>query len=126
MNAYMDFAKIMNLVADEAHTIAVKHGFYTDQYDMQDYFTVNDQPEKLAISERDFVLAQLAKIGSEVGEAVAVVQKEPQYDGLAEELADIVIRTFDLASFMGYHFGEDIMEKMEKNKARPMRHGKIC
>lgn len=116
----------INHVADEAHDTALRHGFYEDYEKLEEFLQGEDQPGLADIAHRDFVLAQLAKIGSEVGECVAVVQKEQDYKGLGEELADIMIRTMDLAGFLGYRIGADVMLKMAKNIQRPHRHGKIC
>ena len=116
----------INHVSDEAHDIAVKHGFYEDFESVEEFLIQEDKPHLADVAHRNFVLAQLAKIGSEVGECVAVVQKVPDYKGLSEELADIVIRTMDLAAFMGYRLGANVMLKMAKNAGRPYKHGKIC
>lgn len=116
----------INRVADEAHDTAMAHGFYEDYEKLEAFLQNEDQPSLADTAHRDFVLAQLAKIGSEVGECVSVVQKKIDYDGLSEELADIVIRTMDLAAFLGYRLGADIMLKMAKNAQRPYKHGKIC
>lgn len=110
----------------KAHEIAVNHGFYEDYENLDDYLSVNDQPVLAEIAYRNFVLAQLSKIGSEVGECVSAVQKQKNYDDLPEELADIVIRVMDLAGFMGIGLGTQIAMKSAKNEARPYRHGKIC
>ncbi len=40
-----------------------------------------------------------------------------------EELADIIIRTLDLASAMNVDIGEAILKKHEYNKSRSYRHG---
>lgn len=116
----------INHVSDEAHDNAVKHGFYEDYEKLEEFLQSEDKPHLADVAHRDFVLAQLAKIGSEVGECVAVVQKVEDYKGLAEELADIMIRTMDLAAFLGYRLGADVMLKMAKNAQRPYKHGKIC
>lgn len=116
----------INHVADEAHDIAMSHGFYEDYEKLEEFLQTEDRPDLADVAHRDFVLAQLAKIGSEVGECVAVVQKQQDYKGLGEELADIVIRTMDLSAFLGYRLGADVMLKMAKNAARPYKHGKIC
>jgi NTP pyrophosphatase (non-canonical NTP hydrolase) len=117
----------INRVTDEAHDIAMEHGFYEDQEALEEYLLLKaDRPDLANIAHRNFVLAQLAKISSEVGESVAVVQKIADYSGLGEELADIAIRTMDLAAYLGYQHGTNIMLKMAKNANRPYKHGKIC
>lgn len=119
-------ANIINEASEQAHLNAQDHGFYDAIDNLLDYLIVNDQPKLAAIAKRDFVLAQLAKIASEVGEAVAAIQHSEDYEHLSEELADITIRTLDLAAFLGYHHGYDVMTKMEHNKNRPRLHGKTC
>lgn len=123
---YDQIADTLNYAAQHAHENASGHGFYDSIDNRLDYLTVNDQPKHARAAQRDFILAQLAKIASEVGEAVAVVQKKEDYEGLSEELADITIRTMDLATYMGYHHGNDVAAKMERNSTRPRLHGKIC
>lgn len=116
---------VINGMCHEAHKIAIEHGFYEDIDDLQDFLQVNDQPEKHAAAGTDFTLAQLAKIASEVGEAVGAIQHGECFQ-LYEELADIVIRTFDLAEHLGCRLGDCIVLKMDKNKNRPYKHGKVC
>ena len=41
-----------------------------------------------------------------------------------EELADIIIRTLDLAGYYDLPIGEVIEAKLEKNRQRPPKHGK--
>lgn len=82
---------------------------------------------------------KLVLIHSEVTEALDVHRKgyddelaDPvtgltpmQEDDFLEELADVIIRTLDLAgSFDTGRFGEIVVAKMEKNRNRPFRHGK--
>jgi NTP pyrophosphatase (non-canonical NTP hydrolase) len=43
-----------------------------------------------------------------------------------EELADALIRLFDLCGGLGIDIQAEITKKSEKNKARPYKHGKIC
>ena len=116
---------IINGLCFDAHDTAVQHGFYEELYETQDYLQANDQPEKHASVGVDFTLAQLAKIASEVGEAVGAIQYG-EYFQLREELADIVIRTFDLAEHLECRLGDCIMLKMKKNRERPYKHGKVC
>lgn len=120
------YSNMLNQLSFEAHTNAIKHGFYYDIDEIMDYCSVNDKPALYEIARRDFILAQLAKIASEVGEAVSCIQHSDNYNGLNEELADITIRTMDLATFLMYNHGDDVLTKMKKNAERPYKHGKIC
>ena len=123
---YTQIAEYLNEASTLAHENATTHGFYDDIDNLIDYLTVNDQPRLAEIAQRNFILAQLAKICCEVGECVEVIQKQRYYEGLSEELADIAIRTADLAGYLGYHHGTDIAAKMERNANRPRLHGKLC
>lgn len=116
---------VINSLCVEAHEMARSKGFYEDIEDLQDYLQVNDQPEKHAVAGTDFTLAQLAKIASEVGEAVSAIQ-HGEYLELHEELADICIRVFDLAGHLDVRLGDCIILKMDKNRKRPYKHGKVC
>lgn len=116
---------VINSLSVEAHENARSKGFYEDIEELQDYLSVNDQPEKHAVAGETFTLAQLAKVASEVGEAVSAIQ-HGEHLQLREELADIVIRVLDLAGYLDFRIGDCIILKMEKNKNRPYKHGKRC
>lgn len=45
-------------------------------------------------------------------------------EGVPMELADVVIRCFDMADFYGIDLERMILEKHEFNKSRPYLHGK--
>lgn len=45
-------------------------------------------------------------------------------EGVPAELADVVIRCFDMADFYGIDLENAIKEKHEFNKTRPYKHGK--
>lgn len=123
---YDSFENYLNLASESAHQNAHRHGFYQDIENLIDYCFNNDLTDHAETAKRDFVLAQLAKISSEIGEAVSVIQKEKQWDHLAEELADIVIRTMDLSYWLGYSLGTEVTSKMQRNALRPWMHGKQC
>lgn len=91
-------------VAKEIHKNARAHGFW-------------DKP-------RNFGEA-LALIHSEVSEALEAYRDRDD-DGIGEELADIVIRTMDLAEGLGYDIEAEMLRKMKYNKTRPRMHGKRC
>lgn len=45
-------------------------------------------------------------------------------EGVPTELADVVIRCFDMADYYGIDLEASIIEKMNFNKTRPHKHGK--
>ena len=72
----------------------------------------------------DRVLANLALIHSEVSEALEAVRKDP--DHIGEELADVLIRTLELAHMLGIDIGPLTEAKMRQNRVRadvPARAG---
>jgi len=90
------------------------------------------------ISDFAIVPVKLALIGDEVSEALRVHREEyddseedfatfmteMQEQDFCEELADIVIRTLDLAAGLDLNIGDSIINKIEKNRDRPNKHNK--
>ena len=76
----------INGMASDIHLNAVKHGFYEEADDMIAYLAVNDLPGLVKVAKTNFVLAQIAKIASEAGEAVSAIQ-HGNWNELPEELA---------------------------------------
>lgn len=80
----------------------------------------------------DFLAAtKLALIHAEVSEALEALRKDgeqdkhlPMYPAYSVELADIVIRVFDLAGWEGIPLGDVINAKLAFNKDREPKHGK--
>ena len=71
------------------------------------------------------VLEALALIGSEVGEAVNECRGEKPTDEFGTELADIILRTVDLAHWQGIDLAKVISDKMAVNEERGTRGRKI-
>lgn len=78
--------------------------------------------------EYDFqIVTKLALIHSEVSEATdawRIPNNDTRREGMREELADVVIRTMDLAEYLQIDLLEAILWKMKVNEGRPPRHGK--
>lgn len=113
-------ASIINSLAELIHSNSREKGFYAFEVD-------RSIPTKLLL------------ITSEVIEAMDVIRKEfpsyyeathseyvrdERYQGhFAEELADIVIRVFDLAGFCDVKIGDEIIKKIKANLKREYRNG---
>lgn len=75
---------------------------------------------------------KIALIHSEVSELLEATRKEtiersehiPEFYAFEEEIADIIIRTLDLADRYGSRVGPAIFAKLEYNRNRPHKHGK--
>lgn len=65
----------------------------------------------------------LMLVVSELGEAIEVHRADDSAH-VAEEVADAVIRLYDLAEGFGIDLKAEIAKKHEFNKTRPYRHGK--
>lgn len=91
---------ITNLIV-EAHSTAIDKGWW--RQDRNNYELV-------------------ALMHSELSEAVEAYRKgdEPH---VVEELADVLIRIFDLCGARGYDLENAVSTKMAFNKTRPYRHG---
>lgn len=73
----------------------------------------------------------LALMHSELSEALEAVrygnpasQHIPDFNGLEEEMADVLIRIFDFCDEFDLRLPEAILRKMEFNANRPHKHGK--
>lgn len=73
----------------------------------------------------------IALMHSELSEALEALRhgnppsdKIPLFSGAEEELADCLIRMFDMTAGRGYRLGEAIVAKIAYNAGRAYRHGK--
>ena len=103
-------AEHINELADAVHANAVAKGFWSAQRNV---------PEALCL------------IHSEVSEGLEALRHGngpsehiPEFSGLEEELADVVIRVCDLSAGLGLRLGQAIVAKMQFNASRPHLHGK--
>ncbi len=88
-----------------------------------------DVPKELFLLSKEansFTLSKLMLIVTEVAEAAEAVRAgENKVENLKEELADILIRVFDLAGALGIDLDEAVERKMAENELRPYMHGKL-
>lgn len=106
-----------------AHSNADTHGFWDEIKELEKL--------KDSLSETVYEYLKNAIIGNllmliagELGEA----QEGLRHNDIAnfkEELADVIIRTFDLAGGLGIDLQSEILKKMKKNESRLYKHGKL-
>lgn len=96
---------MFDTLAAEVHEINRAHGFY-------------DEDRGLATHGERLML-----IVSEVAEIMEALRREDT-EHEAEELADVVIRVLDYAAYRGISLDKEVRTKIEKNRARPYKHGK--
>jgi len=98
----------MNIVTPkEAHDLAVEKGFY-------------DGPTKREIPEL------LCLIHSEISEALEGYRNNipmNEKGWIGEELADAVIRIWDMCDYLGIDIEREVNKKHEYNKTRSYKHG---
>lgn len=70
-------------------------------------------------------LEALALIASEVGEAVNECRGESPTEEFGEELADIILRTLDLAVSHGIDMERECLRKITKNQTNGKKPGRI-
>lgn len=98
-------------IAKELHELAVEKGFWPEEVD------------------DIFITKQLMMIVSEAVEVMEAIRKSHGPEAVADEMADIVIRTLDLyAGLREYEYVNDSLDnafekKTGYNKTRPERHG---
>ena len=98
----------MNIVTPkEVHDLAIEKGWY-------DGNSAREVPELLCL------------IHAEISEALEGYRNKIPIDqkgNLGEELADAVIRIWDMCEYLNIDIASEVNKKHEFNKTRPYRHG---
>lgn len=120
----------IDAIAAVVHETAKEKGFWPDRY----YVKVNNLGQSDAgwppheVTE-EAIGTKLALVHSEVTEVLEAVRKSQGKEAIVEEMADILIRTFDLYAALRNTGQVDsslesvVQSKMKKNALRPKLHG---
>lgn len=120
-----------------AWQISEDKGWHEEQDEVKALGILHETPflKRLLVTHGSNVSEKLALIHSEVSEALELLREkgfDPQDRpkgidgkplGFGSELADIVIRVFDLAGILKIDLADEIREKMIYNAKRSFRHG---
>ncbi len=113
--------RALNYFRDRCHKVSRDAGWYNDAVD----WMYEKIPQKWGdIIKRGIVATKFALIHSEISEALEGYRKDKQDDHLPHlkavdvELADALIRIFDLAGYLGCDLSRAVEEKMQYNAKR--------
>ena len=113
----------------EARTTAVEKGFYDDSFNVGEklMLIVSELGEALEAARKD-KYSPVGAVDSVMDwwndENFVEAFKDEIKDSFEDELADAVIRIFDLAGRLNIPIEKHILAKMRYNKTRPYKHGK--
>ena len=111
------FSATLDDMAKQLHEVAKEKGFWR---------IVEDAPQEQVDI---FMTKQLMMIVSEAVEVMEAIRKSHGPEAVADEVADILIRTFDLYAGLLEHeytnvsLDEAFEKKTAFNKSRPQKHG---
>lgn len=100
----------LNELATTCHNIALSKGFWR--------MPLNPEEAVLKLA------TAVSLIASEAFEALDALRNQQPKEDLQEELADVIIRTFDVAAYLGMDIDGVVNMKINKNRSRPYKHGK--
>lgn len=119
----------LNKLRDICHSNAVTKGFYSSIFDItllvQDNLGIKQCQELKAL----ISLSRLMLINTELSEMAEGIRKPQQSNHIPdialinEELADVLIRCFDLAGYLNIDLDSAVQRKMEFNANREQMHG---
>jgi len=131
-------AAVLRELQDQIGAANAAKGFHKDGDELREYVSWADKPDAIDVRAlRMYYGEKMMLIVSEVAEAQDELRKghdmtltyfkesaPDKPEGVPSELADTVIRCFDLAAEAGIDLGGMIVAKLAYNATRPFMHGK--
>lgn len=114
----------------QAYKTAEEHGFYEGYFKSLNKYLIAEEIEESSEYEYEvcnvYLSSYINLIISELSEATQEIRKGNN-DNMIKELADVYIRLSSFIGAIGYdeELEEAIKEKLEINKKREFKHGKI-
>lgn len=106
------FVTTFNILQNTNHGRMARQGFWDDD-------ASGNTGEKMMM-----IVGEVAEAHEAIRHGNPPDDKIPDFTGAEAELADVVIRIFDLAGRHKWRVAEAIVAKMAHNTTRPRKHGK--
>ena len=116
----------INELCYKSWKIASEHGFWRGEMKEIEFVNTDDAQDWYSIPTRGVNLPEkVMLIVCELSELVEEMRKDmAKTDRFKEELADVWMRLADFTGYLEIDIEKEIKAKMDKNIARPIRHGK--
>lgn len=110
-------------LSEECHMIAREHGWWDDEIIIS---ALPGEKDREAMR-NNLYCTKILLIHTELSEIVEALRdpKTCSKEEVSEEFADVVIRVVDLCEQMGINLEVALARKVEKNRERPYKHGKV-
>lgn len=117
---------MLNELCKEAHENAVAHGWWEGKKSFGELIALchselSEALEEYRAGEHWNIIYYSDKQGAKYGCDDPFEPLKPE--GIPIELADVLIRIFDMCGYYGIDLDEAVRIKMNYNKTRPYRHG---
>ena len=115
----------LNTLRDEIYQDAVEHGLWEDVEKDARELSEEEPHLRTKDGEVEYYRRYYAlKLVFFEGDELLLAAEDDDWEGLKEELADVVIQAFSTAGYLGIDIDAAIRRKMEINKKRSWKHGK--
>lgn len=126
----IDLVEVLNELRDEAHAIAVEHGWWEREDAIAALPGAIEilgphwyRPEKIALIHSEASEALEDHRNAKDPTLVTFRESDGKPEGIPIEYADVIIRIMDDCGRDGIDIGEAVRLKMAFNRTRPYRHG---